>query len=136
MTRLPTVAVCALLAVALTACNSSGETEGRVSESGRDAARTVQALERGIARRDFAGVCRDLLTRAVREQAGGRGCAAMLRRTSRGIRGPRIRIRSISLQGSKAVVEVTTVAEGQAPARDTIQLVREGGRWRVAALGG
>lgn len=131
------VVACALSAVALAACNSSeNERASGAGERGREVARAVKSLERAIARRDFRTVCRDLFTRAVREQAGGRECASMLRRTSRGLRRPRIRIRSVSLRGERAIVEVTTVAAGQAPARDTIQLVREGGRWRVAALGG
>jgi len=137
VSRLPTAVACALCAAALAACNSPENERGSgAGERGREVARTVESLERAIARRDFRAVCRDLFTRAVREQAGGRACPSMLRRTSRGLRRPRIRIRSVSLRGERAVAEVTTLAAGQTPARDTIQLVREGGRWRVAALGG
>lgn len=117
-------------------CDRASEPPREVSAQAKAVGATVEALERAIARRDFETVCRRLLTRAVREQAGGRRCPAMLRRTARGVRDPRIWIRSISIQGSRAEAKVVTTAAGQAPAPDTIELVREDGGYRVAALGG
>jgi hypothetical protein len=51
------------------------------------------------------------------------------------VRRPRIRIQSIEVQGSQALVRVRTTATGQAATRDVIRLVREQGKFRVLSLG-
>ncbi len=96
----------------------------------------VEELERAIAAGDFERVCSDLLSAEVRRQAGGGDCPGMLRRTSEGVRRPRIQVKEIRIEGATAIVDVVTTAAGQARASDTIRLVREAGAYRIASLSG
>lgn len=126
-----------LTALALAGCDTGDEPERRVTQDARRVGETVQRLERALAGRDFRAVCTRLFTRGLVERMGGsRRCAVALRRSSRGLRRPRIRVETISLQGSSARVRVVTTAAGQAPARDVLVLRRERGAYRVNGLSG
>jgi hypothetical protein len=48
---------------------------------------------------------------------------------------PKIVIKSIEVKGDQAQVRVETIAKGQAAVTDLLNLVREGGRFRVLSLG-
>jgi hypothetical protein len=95
----------------------------------------VEALERATAEKDFEEVCFELFSDTVRARAGGLRCPARLRRAAREIEAPSIEIRSMRLRPGAATVRVVTRARGQGPVPDAIELVRERGRWRIAALG-
>jgi hypothetical protein len=97
---------------------------------------TVKAFERATEAGEFGLICRDLFTKRIVEEIGGRReCPRFLRRNAAGIDTPRILITSIRVRGDNAAVDVVSTATGQAPVRDTLQLQREGGRFRIAALG-
>jgi hypothetical protein len=106
-----------------------------ISGPAKQVAGVIQRLEKATAQRDFTTICDDLLASATRRQAGGADCADVLGQRARGVRRPRIRIRSIEIQGNQAVVRVRTTATGQAATGDVIRLVRENGRFRVLSLG-
>jgi hypothetical protein len=95
----------------------------------------IQRLETATARHDFAVICDELLSSTERRQAGGDQCASLLEERAKGVKRPRIRINRIVLGHESAAVHVTTTAAGQAPVADTLRLVREGGRFRIASLG-
>ena len=124
-----------LAGLALAGCGGGDDAPGRVAKDAQRAGETVQRLERAIARRDFATVCRRLFTPALRDRLGGGRCPQMLRESARGIERPRIRVESISLQGSRAEVRVVTSSARQSPARDVIVLIERRGRYRVDGLG-
>ncbi|MBA2506711.1 MAG: DUF3828 domain-containing protein [Thermoleophilaceae bacterium] len=126
--------VAALTVAALSACGGDEEKPKPISGPAKQVAATITALERATAKRDFDTICDELLAAPVREQAGGGACPAQLRRTAAGVRDPRIAIRKIDIEGNKATVAVTTRARGQAPAEDTVVLVREEGQWRISQL--
>jgi hypothetical protein len=105
-------------------------------ERAEAAAAVIDALELATAERDFDRVCGRLFTEALRRRTGGEDCPALLRRTTAGLRDPRIEVESIDLGGHAATVRVMTTAEGQAPVAETIQLVRDkAGAFRIAGLG-
>jgi hypothetical protein len=106
-----------------------------ISGPAKQVAGVIQRLEKATAQRDFTTICDDLLASATRRQAGGADCADVLGQRARGVRRPRIRIRSIEIQGNQAVVRVRTTATGQAATGDVIRLVRENGGFRVLSLG-
>jgi hypothetical protein len=118
----------------LTACGGGDGKAPAIEGAPRQAATAVQALERAVSRRDFRAVCADLLTREARRLAGGSDCAALMARSAEGLRRPRIKIRKIEINGDKARVEVLTSAAGERPVRDVLELVRGGGRYRIASL--
>ena len=124
----------AALAVALGGC---GEREEPPLARGptAEAAATVQALERAAARRDFGAICRRLLAAEARRRLGGDGCPLRLRHRAAGLRSPRVGVVHITLRGRRAAsVRVRARAAGERPADETIELVRERGRFRIAAL--
>jgi hypothetical protein len=101
----------------------------------REIAQVVERLERAAARGDWAAVCRDLLTRAARRRVGGPDCLRLTREAGEQIERPAIEITSIRVRGDSAQVGVRTRARGQAEVTDMLELRREGGAWRVEALG-
>jgi hypothetical protein len=139
VTAMPAAAAAAAVLV-LTACGGSDERQEarrvQLESRSREAARVVEQLERATAERDFARICSELFSRAVRERAGGRRCTRTLRQTSGRVRRPRIRVRGIEFERGRAIVSVTTSATGQRPVEDSIVLERERGGYRIADLGG
>ena len=127
-------AVCAFV-IGLAGCGGGGDDEpagGLAQEAGA----VVKQLERSIREGDFQRVCSELLSSEVRRQVGGGECPAMLERTSAGVKRPRIEVKAIKIEGAMASVDVVTLAKGQAPAEDTIRLVRENGAYRISSLSG
>jgi hypothetical protein len=101
-----------------------------------DAAAVVERLDRAIQSRHWNVICNRLYAPEVRRQAGGGGCTGLLGRVTAGLRAPRISIRSIKLGDETASVRVTTVAEGQVPVDETIELERDSeGAFRIVGLG-
>ncbi len=108
----------------------------RISGAPKEVADVVVRLERVTRRRQFAELCDNLFTRSARSRAGGNDCVELLRATAKDVRGARIRLLEVKIQGTRARARVRTVAEGQAAVEETIELVRERGRFRIAALRG
>jgi len=121
-------------AAALAGC-AGGAQPPRAAGPPQDVADVLMSNERATAEKDYNEICFELLSDRVRAEVGGLRCPARLRRTAGDIEDPRIRIRTIRLRGDEATIEVITSARGQAPAPDAIELLRERGRWRIAALG-
>jgi hypothetical protein len=127
------MAVAAMLAPI--GCSLGADDEPQpVSGVPKQIAATVDQLGRAIADRDFAEVCDQLFTAAARKRAGGTGCAAQLGSAAEDVRHPTIEIRGIDVKGNRAKVKVATEADGQARVIDTLQLRRQGTRWRIEAL--
>lgn len=121
---------------------STPEEPKPVAGPAQEVAGVVRALERATAEKDYNQICFDLFSDQVRAQAGGVRCPAFLRRTARGIDSPRIQIvddpggaPAIVVKGERATVRVRTRTRDQAPVLDSIQLVRQRGRFRISALG-
>ena len=135
MMRAGTIGLCGIALVA-SSCGGGEDDERSAGGLAREAAAVIEELEGAIADGEFARICSDLLSAEVRRQAGGGECPAMLRRTSGGLRRPRIQVREVRIEGSTAVVDVVTTAVGHARVPDTIRLVREEGRYRISSLSG
>jgi ketosteroid isomerase-like protein len=107
---------------------------------GSDAAKQVRTVvERfGAASRakDYQTICDQLLSdelvHAVEEV--GLPCESALQRGLGDVRDPQLQIKDVSVSGARALVSVHSTAQGQPPSDDAIQLVREGGTWRIASL--
>jgi hypothetical protein len=130
------VTAAALAGVAAVGCGGSGDRKAKpIRGPAKEAASVVQRLQRATAERDYKTICRDLFSRRVRDQAGGKDCPRFVKRQAGDVRNPRIEIKDITVRRSGASVRVETRASGQARAPETIELVREGGRFRIASLG-
>jgi hypothetical protein len=122
------------VAAFLTGCLGADEEAVPARGAARDIAGVVDRLERATAAGDFATVC-ELFTAAARERAGGEDCERLTRSAGEGIARPGIEMKSIDIRADAARVEVTTRAAGQAEVPAVLELRREGGAWRVEALG-
>jgi hypothetical protein len=123
------------VAAFLTGCLGADEEPVPAAGPARDVAGVVERLEKATADRAFGTVCDELFTAAARERAGGEDCERLTRSAAEGIARPRIEIETIELRGDAARVEIKTRAAGQAVVPDVLELRREGGEWRVEALG-
>ena len=122
------------LAVALAACGE-GRQPRPASRPIEEAAGTVRAFERAAARRDFRAVCDRLLAAQARRRLGGDRCTRRQRRRATGLRSPRLELLHVALRGrDAATVRVRAAAAGEPAKGDTIELVRERGRFRIASL--
>ena len=128
-------ALCAVF-VALAGCGGGDDGGRDAGGLAQEASAVIEDLERAISKGEFERICADLLSSEVRRQAGGGDCPAMLERTSEGVERPRIEVKKIKIEGSTAVVDVETTAQGQARVPDTIRLVREAGAYRISSLSG
>lgn len=123
--------------VLLGGCSLGADEEPRPATwAAQESASVVSRLERSSARHDWRTLCDELLSSAARGRAGGADCARLLRSSGEGVRRPRIELLGIELKGERARARVRTSARGQAALRDSIELVRERGEWRIEALSG
>jgi hypothetical protein len=135
-------AVAALAVIALAATLVRGGSEDSddaprpIRGSGKQVAQVVTQLELATRRRQFGVVCDELFTRAARTRAGGNNCVRLLSSTAKDVRRPRIRLLGVEVNGNRAEARVRTLSQGQAAVEETIDLERERGRYRIAALRG
>ena len=123
-------------ALLLGGSRDSEEDPRPITGPGKQVADVVTRLELATRRRQFEVVCDELFTRAARTRAGGGSCVRLLRATAEDVRRPRIRLLGVRIVGNRAEARVRTLAEGQAAVEETIDFLREGGRYRIAALRG
>jgi Putative lumazine-binding len=124
-------AAAALAAAALVSGCGSGPTDEQ------QVARTVKAFAGASAAHDYATLCSRILAPSLISQVTqiGLPCEKALERGLGKVRDPRLSIGAITVDGSRAHVQVRTSAAGQKPSSDTLQLVKVGGSWRIASLG-
>jgi hypothetical protein len=125
----------AALVLAPAGCSLGGDDEPEPATGpAREVAAVVDQLERATRNGDFAGICRDILTAAARERAGGADCERQIGSAAEGLERPTIEVTSIEAKADRAAVRLRTKAAGQALVSDTLTLRNEDGEWRVEAL--
>jgi len=124
------VAALALAALVATGC---GENEPTDEEQVRT---TLTAFSRATAAKDYQALCDRLLAPSLIEDLKkiGLPCEIALQQGLGEVRQPRLIVGDVTVRGKNAVADVRTSAEGQAPSKDTIQLVRTEAGWRIASL--
>jgi len=135
-------ATAAVLALALgvTACGGgSDRPKGPSPAQDRAAVRgTLLKLEQATAAHDYATMCDQVLARTLVQRVAGAGlpCETALRLGLGKVHQPRLQVATIKVTGNRALAQVYSGAAHQKASTDVVQLVREGGSWRVAALAG
>ena len=116
------------LALGVTACGGGSDTpKGPNPAQDRAAVRgTLLKLEQATAAHDYATMCNQV----------GLPCDTALRLGLGKVHQPRLQVATIKVIGNRALAQVYSGAAHQTASTDVVQLVREGGSWRVAALAG
>ena len=131
--RLVLLTAAVSLALGAAACGGDGET----TSADVDAARAVvQRFGDATARHDYQVICDELLADDLVKKVEDVGlpCEVAFQKGVGGVRNPRLEVRQVKVQGSRALVSVRSTATGQQPSDDAIQLVRQDGEWRIASL--
>jgi hypothetical protein len=121
--------------VVLVAQLSGGSDTPPAKGAAEDVVETVNQFETALSGRDWPGICNRLYTAEARKAAGGDRCPTTLAQSAGGLREPRVRIVSVVVRGKAATVTVAASVNGKPPVTDAIQLVREGGRFRISSAG-
>ena len=130
----------AALAAAVAGCgatNAPQENEaGEFTGTERAVATTVEDFADAARQQDTEQICADLLSSALVERLGGGRCAEELKASLRDTNAGDLTIppRGVRLSGREATVRVVTEL-GEQDATDTLGLVQERGRWRIAEVG-
>jgi ketosteroid isomerase-like protein len=116
-------------AVALCACGSGPSEEERVRA-------TVDAFRKATAAKDYDKLCKQILAPALvaKINAAGLPCEVALQKGLGSVKDPKVTIGAIAVHGDTATASVLTTAVGQKPSRDTLQLTKVKGDWRLASL--
>lgn len=99
---------------------------------------TLADYGRAVAAKDYTAMCTRLLAPDLVERVNSIGlpCEAALRKGLGNVREPRLTVGRVEVDGDRATAQVSTSALGEEPSRDTIELQRVKGAWRVSSLGG
>ena len=125
--RRPLVAVLAVCA-AVSGCGGPSDSE-QVHE-------TVVAFQKATAAKDYQRLCDRLLSPKLVQEVETQGipCEVALKKGLGDVESPTLTIGRIEVDGDKATAQVNTSAAGEAPSRDTLQLTKVNGQWRIASL--
>lgn len=133
----PVLALCvaALLAVAAAGCGGSSHS----APTPRDQVRTTLVLfQRATARKDFQTLCDRVLARELIRHLDRLNvpCEIGLERSVLAlVKQPKLTVLGVDVHGQRATARVRTTAIDEPASTDVVQLVREGGAWKIAALG-
>jgi hypothetical protein len=131
---LTAVAGVAVIAV-VTALRDGGDDPPAISGTPKEAVDVVESFRKALAARDFATICDELYTVEAREAAGGDDCQSVLAQETAKLRDPQVRIVGLTVTRAGADVNVRASVNGERPVADTIRLVRQRGRFRIASAG-
>lgn len=118
------------LAIVIAGCGEKAPTDEEQVRT------TLTAFSRATAAKDYQALCDRLLAPSLISQLKkiGLPCEIALQQGLADVRQPRLIVGAVTVTGKTAVAEVRTSAEGQTPSKDSIELERTQGGWRIASL--
>lgn len=124
------------LACAAFAVGACGDDGAPAAPPREQVAATVHDFARAAADKDYARLCREILSDdlVTRVQRAGITCRMALQAGLGDVRDPEVRVGEVRVTGDTATAEVRSQAAGQRGSADVLRLVREHGGWRIAAL--
>ena len=129
-------AVAGVIVIAIvTAVREGDDGPPPVSGTPKEAVDVVEAFRKALGSRDFATICDQLYTTEAREAAGGDDCQSVLAQETAKLRNPQMEIVGLTVTRDGADVQVQASVNGEKPVADTIRLVRQKGRFRIASAG-
>ena len=124
------------LAAGLIGCGGPGAGSAEFEGTEGDVAEAVESLQASGSRQEQAGeICRTRLTEALarRLTADAGSCEAEIRNAISDADLVQMTVTDVSVRGDAATAEVESTA-GETRRRATVELARERGDWRVAAI--
>lgn len=125
-----------LLAAGATACGSTVSTSGFTGES-HAVAQRISSYQADIAAASEQKLCSEDLSSALRARLSGTGgsCAQTLKRQLDSIDDYEVTVEKggIAVSGATATAHVRSTWSGK-PRSTTLELVKQGGSWRIAGL--
>ena len=97
---------------------------------------TLTSFSRATAAKDYQTICDKLLAPTLIDDLKkiGLPCEIALQQGLGDVRQPRLLVGAVTVKGKRATADVRSSAEGQAPSKDTIELVRTDAGWRISSL--
>jgi hypothetical protein len=96
----------------------------------------VDRFGKAVADKDYQELCDNLLAanliNALEDQ--GVPCELALKTGFASVKDPKIAVKTVAVNGDKALVSVHSTAANEKPSDDTIALVKEKGKWRISSL--
>ena len=98
---------------------------------------TLAAFGQASAKHDYRRVCGELLAKPVIDSVrrAGLSCESAMKSALQGVQSPKLEVGEVTIKGNRASAKVHTTAANQPASDDTVALVREGGDWKIGALG-
>ncbi|MEA2475082.1 MAG: hypothetical protein QOE06_2997 [Thermoleophilaceae bacterium] len=129
-------AIAGIAVIALVTSLRSGDSgTPPISGTPKEAVDVVESFRLALGARDFAKICDELYTVEARQAAGGDDCQSVLAQETAKLRDPQVKILGLSVNRAGAIVSVQASVGGQRPVKDTIRLVRQGGRFKISNAG-
>ena len=118
-----------VLALAVAAGCGGSSDESRVRE-------TLTRYQQASARQDYRQLCNRVFARALTARVArvGLPCEQALRVKLGTVQAPTLSVLKVKVTGARALALVRSAAAGEPPSTDTIELVMDGGAWRISAL--
>jgi hypothetical protein len=98
--------------------------------------KTVDRFGKAVADHDYQELCDDLLAANLIDALEARGvpCELALKTGFGGAKDPKIAVKTVAVNGDRALVSIHSTADNQPPSDDTLNLVKEDGKWKVSSL--
>jgi ketosteroid isomerase-like protein len=128
--RIRHVTAALLVASALVAAGCGGESDQELVRQ------AVADYGDASAEKDYQRICDELVAKDLLRsvESVGLPCELAFKRGLQDVQEPKVEVGDVTINKSKALVEVRSTAKGQPPSQDTLELTLEGGDWRISSL--
>jgi hypothetical protein len=98
--------------------------------------KTVDRFGKAVAKKDYQELCDNLLASNLIDalEESGVACELALKTGFGDVKNPKLAVKTVAVNGDKALVTVHSTASNQPPSDDTLSLVKQRGKWRISSL--
>jgi Domain of unknown function (DUF4878) len=98
--------------------------------------KTVDRFGKAVADKDYQELCDNLLASNLIDalEESGVACELALKTGFADVKNPKLAVKTVAVNGDKALVTVHSTASNQPPSDDTLSLVKQKGKWKISSL--
>jgi hypothetical protein len=98
--------------------------------------KSVEHFGKDVAKQDYNDLCKNVLADNLINALEGSGvpCELALKTGLSGTKDPKLAIKTITVNGDRALVGIHSTASNQPPSDDTLSLIKEKGKWKISSL--